>query len=86
MAKQTAPLNAAVKPLRIARPDQILLAKNLEVTDLPAHPKNRLASASANPGPCNFRVASDSLVFRELVEIFDVRHRRTVHSLNFRIR
>jgi hypothetical protein len=44
VAKQSAPLNV-VKLLRIARPVQVVLAKDREVTDLVNSPKNKLVAA-----------------------------------------
>lgn len=47
IAKQTAPLNTPTKLLRIARPEQFVLAKNLESTDF-ANRKNKLVAANVN--------------------------------------
>ncbi len=47
IAKQTAPLNPVVKSLRMERPDQVVLAKNIESADF-VNRKNKLAAANVN--------------------------------------
>ncbi len=55
--------------------------------------RHRLILCQTNSSPrtqttlaISFRTASEALLLRHLVEIFDIRHRRAVHSLNLRIR
>ena len=48
IAKQTAPLSPVVRLVRIARPDQFVLAKNLKSADF-VNRRNKLASTNVNP-------------------------------------